>query len=255
MRENKLHTIWRAGDAAINGWLQIPSAFSAEVMAHQGWDSLTVDLQHGVIDYQAAVTLMQAISTTETVPLARVPWNQPGAIMKILDAGAYGVICPLVNTAADAEAFVGACRYPPRGYRSSGPIRGLLYGGADYLEHADETIITLAQIETAEALENLDQILATRRLDAVYIGPNDLGLSLGLGPGGMDSDWPALVEAIDAVLAAARAHGVRAGIHTNSPQYAKRMLDKGFQLVTIASDSRLLAAAASRAVAEVREAG
>ncbi len=255
MRENKLHTIWRAGDAAINGWLQIPSAFSAEVMAHQGWDSLTVDLQHGVIDYPAAVTLMQAISTTETVPLARVPWNQPGAIMKILDAGAYGVICPLVNTAADAEAFVGACRYPPAGYRSSGPLRGLLYGGADDLEHADETIITLAQIETAEALENLDPILATRGLDAVYIGPNDLGLSLGLGPGGMDSDWPALVEAIDAVLAAARAHGVRAGIHTNSPQYARRMLDKGFQLVTIGSDSRLLAAAASDAVAETRAAG
>ncbi len=146
-------------------------------------------------------------------------------------------------------------RYPPAGYRRSGPIRGLLYGGADYLEHADETIVTIAQIETAEALENLDQILATRRLDAVYIGPNDLGLSLGLGPGGMDSDWPALVEAIDAVLAAARAHGVEAGIHTNSPQYAIRMLDKGFQFVTIASDSRLLAAAASRAVAEVRAAG
>ncbi len=255
MRENKLHTIWRQGGAAINGWLQIPSAFSAEVMAHQGWDSLTVDLQHGVLDYQAAVTLMQAISTTEVVPLARVPWNDPAIIMKILDAGAYGVICPLVNTAADAEAFVGACRYPPRGYRSSGPIRGLLYGGADYLEHADETIVTLAQIETAEALENLDQILATRGLDAVYIGPNDLGLSLGLGPGGMDSDWPALVEAIDAVLAAARTHGVRAGIHTNSPQYAIRMLDKGFQFVTIASDSRLLTAAASRAVAEVRAAG
>ena len=251
MRENRLRSIWRAGETAINGWLQIPSAFSAELMAHQGWDSLTLDLQHGVLDYECAVSLLQAISTTEATPLARVPWKEPAMVMKMLDAGAYGVICPMVNNRADAEAFVGACRYPPQGYRSFGPTRAQLYGGADYQQYANEVVIAMALIETAEALENLDDILSTPGLDAVYIGPADLGLSLGLSPH-MDSEEPELVAAIDNILEAARGHGLVAGIHALAPDYARRMVDKGFSFVSIASDSRLLAAAARSAVSALR---
>jgi 4-hydroxy-2-oxoheptanedioate aldolase len=247
MRANRLKAIWQAGGVAVNGWLQIPSSFSAEIMAHQGWDSLTVDLQHGVLDYQTAVTLLQAVSTTEAVPLARVPWNEPGIIMKMLDAGCYGIICPMINSRADAETFVGACRYPPAGYRSSGPIRALLYGGADYYRHADETVLTIAQIETSEAVENLEDILSVPGLDAVYIGPADLGVTLGLAPQ-LDSEEPALLAAIDTILETAKVHGVYAGIHTLSPDYARRMADKGFQMVTVGSDGRLLAAAAGAAV-------
>src|SRR5688500_15797495 len=140
MRENRLRTLWKAGQPAVNGWLAIPNGFSAETMAHQGWDSLTIDLQHGVVDYQAMVQMLQAISTTETVPVVRVPWLEPGIIMKALDAGAYGVIVPIVNTAAEAEAAVSACRYPPRGIRSHGPIRAALYGGRDYIARADEEV-------------------------------------------------------------------------------------------------------------------
>jgi len=160
MRENPLRRIWAEGRAAVNGWLAIPSSFSAETMAHQGWDSLTVDMQHGVVDYQTAVTMLAAISTTDVTPLVRVPWLDPGIIMKMLDAGAYGVICPMVNTVADAETLVGACRYPPAGRRSFGPIRALLYAGADYPKHANETVIAFAMIETQEALDNLDQQIA-----------------------------------------------------------------------------------------------
>src|SRR5271167_1423099 len=139
MRENRIRTIWKAGGAVVNGWLAIPTAFSAETMAHQGWDSLTIDMQHGVVDYQAAVNMLTAISTTSTVPVVRVPWLEPGILMKTLDAGAYAVICPMVNTRADAEMLVAATHYPPHGTRSFGQARAQLYGGPDYLEHANET--------------------------------------------------------------------------------------------------------------------
>ena len=153
MRANKLKRIFSEGKAVVNGWLQIPSSFSAEVMAHQGWDSLTIDMQHGAIDYPNALQMLQAISTTDVVPMARVNWNEPGQIMKILDAGSYGVICPMVSNRQQAEKFVQACMYPPKGYRSFGPLRGLIYGGSDYGKHANNEILKLAMIETKEALE------------------------------------------------------------------------------------------------------
>src|SRR3954467_9765590 len=120
MRENRIRTLWAAGKAAVNGWLAIPSVFSAETMAHAGWDALTIDMQHGVVDYGAAVSMLTAISTTAVAPVVRVPWLDPGIIMKMLDAGAYGIICPMVNTRADAERFVSAMCYPPRAAAASG---------------------------------------------------------------------------------------------------------------------------------------
>src|SRR5207249_1082083 len=155
MRENRLKRMWEAGRSAVGGWLTVPSSFSAELMAQAGFDWLCVDMQHGVIDYQVAVTMLQAISTTETVPIVRVLWNEPGMIMKALDAGAYGVVVPIVNTAAEAEVAVSACRYPPRGIRSHGPIRAALYGGRDYLARADEEVLCIVQVETKESVENL----------------------------------------------------------------------------------------------------
>ncbi len=253
MRPNMLHTRWTAGQPIINGWLAIPSGFSAEVMAHCGWDSLTIDIQHGLVDYQTAAAMMQAISTTDVTPLVRVPWNDPAIIMKCLDAGAYGVICPMVNNAEEARRFVGACRYPPApgGYRSLGPIRAQIYGGPDYIDHANETVVTLAMIETRDGVKNLDEILAVEGLDGVYIGPADLGQSLGF-KGQMDPTEPKVVEAMEHVLARCKAMGKRCGSHTGSTAYAKALLGKGFDLVTLMSDNRLLAAAASAVVREMK---
>ena len=183
MRENKLKKIFKEGKVVVNGWLQIPSSFSAEVMANQGWDSLTIDMQHGAIDYPNALQMLQAISTTDVVPMARVNWNEPGQIMKILDAGSYGVICPMVSNRQQAEKFVQACMYPPKGYRSFGPLRGLIYGGSDYGKHANNEILKLAMIETKEALDNLDNIMSTPGVDGIYIGPADLSLAVGEEPG------------------------------------------------------------------------
>ncbi|MDJ0610769.1 MAG: aldolase/citrate lyase family protein [Kiloniellales bacterium] len=253
MRPNRVREIWARGGAVINGWLAIPSSLSAETMAHQGWDSLTVDQQHGMVDFPNALAMLQAVSTTETVPMTRVPWLDPGYIMKMLDAGAYGVICPMINNREQAETLVGACRYAPAGFRSVGPVRGLMYGGPDYLAEANDTVLAIAMIETQEALENLDAIMTVPGLDGIYIGPSDLGLSLGRVAKPDQTD-PEVVAAIEAILAAAKRHGVTPGIHCGSPAYAKKMIDLGFQLVTIMSDNLLMAAAAKGAVTELRAA-
>jgi 4-hydroxy-2-oxoheptanedioate aldolase len=253
MRANRLRTIWQSGAAVVNGWLAIPSSFSAETMAHQGWDSLTIDLQHGVVDYQAMIPMLQAISTTDTVPVVRVPWLEPSILMKALDAGAYGVICPMVNTREDAQKLVAYTHYAPRGTRSFGPVRALLYGGADYPQHANDTIVTFAMIETAAALDNLDDILSVEGLDAIYIGPSDLSIALGCTPTFDDLD-PKAAQAVEHILARAKAHGVVAGIHNGSPEAALKRIAKGFQFVTISSDARLISAGAQAVLAKMRAA-
>jgi 4-hydroxy-2-oxoheptanedioate aldolase len=252
MRENTLKTIWARGGSVVNGWLSIPSAFSAEIMAHQGFDSLTIDMQHGVVDYQTAVTMLQAISTTATIPLARVPWNDPALLMKILDAGVYGVICPMINSREEAEAMVGACKYPPQGYRSWGPIRAMIYGGADYGAHANDDVLVIPMIETVEALEHLDDILSVPGVDAIYVGPSDLSLALGCTPR-LDQTDPPVVEAQQKIVEACKRHGVVAGIHNNTPEYALQMSAAGYQFLTLASESRFLAAKASEVVAAMRK--
>lgn len=252
MRANRLRQIWASGGAAVNGWLAVPSGFSAETMAHQGWDSLTVDIQHGVVDYQSAVTMLTAISSTDTVPMARVPWLDPADLMKVLDAGAYAVICPMINTRDDAERLVAYTHYPPAGSRSFGPIRGLLYGGADYPAHANDTIVVFAMIETRQGLDNLDDILATPGLDAVYVGPSDLSLALGCAPTFDDVDPPA-AEAIEMIVAKAKEHGKVAGIHNGTPGAALKRITMGYQFVTISSDARLMASGSQQVLSAMRD--
>src|SRR4029077_16187356 len=149
MRANRLREIWAAGKPAIGGWCNMPGGFSAELMAAQGWDAVTLHTPPGLNGYSEMLAMLQAISTTDATPLVRVSWNQPGEIMRALDAGAYGIICPMVNDAAECAAFVQACRYPPQGFRSSGPIRAAVYAGADYHAHANDQMLALAMIETA----------------------------------------------------------------------------------------------------------
>lgn len=252
MRANNLKTIWARGGAVINGWCGIPSPIAAENMAQAGWDSLTVDLQHGHIDYQTAVGMLQAISTTSITPLVRAPWNEPGIIMKLLDAGAYGVVCPMINTRADCEAFVGACRYPPKGYRSYGPVRASWYGGGNHLREADDTLVTLAMIETRQAIENLDEILSVPGLDAAYIGPSDLSITYGVDPNGGVPKDPVVLDAVRKVLEASKRHNVVPCIHCGSTAMAKEMIAMGFRLVTVLYDNYFLYKAASDAVKDVR---
>ena len=252
MRQNKIKKTFKEGKAVINGWLQIPSSFSAEIMANQGWDSLTVDMQHGVIDYPNALQMLQAISTTETVPLARVNWNDPGQIMKILDAGCYGVICPMISNRKEAEKFIQACMYPPKGYRSFGPIRGLIYGGGDYGEHANDEILKIAMIETKESLDKLDEIMSTPDLNGIYIGPADLSLAIGQKPAFDNAEGTPTYNEIVNILNHAKKNNIFAGIHNATPEYAQKMIDLGFQLVTIGSDQRYMSAGAKSAISKLK---
>ncbi len=252
MRKNKLKEIFKSGKAAVNGWLQIPNSFTAELMANQNWDSLTLDMQHGMIDYHNALNMLQAISTTEVTPLARVNWNEPGQIMKILDAGCYGIICPMVSNRKEAENFVQACLYPSRGYRSFGPVRGLLYGGSDYAKHSDNEILKLAMIETKEALEKLEEILDTPNLDGIYIGPADLSLSLGEEPGFDKPENTKVFKEINRILESAKKRNLIAGIHNGSVEYAQKMITKGFNLVTIGADQRFMSSGAKAVIEKIK---
>ncbi len=251
MAGNALKERWKAGKAAVNGWLSIPSGFAAEVMGRCGWDSLTVDMQHGVQDYMSMVHCFQALNRLPVTLMARVPWNEPGIIGKALDGGAYGIICPMVNTPEQAEALVTACRYPPLGERSNGPIRVGAYGAAgDYQKTANDDVLVIPMIETKRAVANIDAILDVPGIDAIYVGPADLAFSLGLTPK-LDSEEPQQLGIYETLIAACRRRGIQAGIHCGAPAYAARMIEMGFRLTTIASDSGLLAKAGTEAVAGV----
>jgi len=236
---NAIKDAIRSGKKIVNGWLAIPSFFSAEVMAQAGWDAITVDMQHGVQDYLSAIQCFQAVQCHGITPMVRVPWNEPGIIGKVLDAGAKGVICPMVNTPEEARAMVAACRYPPHGTRSFGPIRSGMYGAPADTAAVNADILVIPMIETKTAIDNLEAILDVPGVDGIYIGPSDLGLSIGLVPK-LDREEPEVLKLYERFLSETKKRGQFAGLHNGNGAYAKRLLDMGFSLATIANDSGLL---------------
>ena len=248
MRKNLVKQKWARGEIAYGAWLTIPSAYSAEVIAHVGYDWVCVDLQHGHIDYQVALSMLVAISTTDTMPFVRVPWNEPGIIGKVLDAGAMGVIIPMTNTVEETRAAVAACRYPPQGARSYGPGRAALYAGANYFDHANEEIAVIPMIETKEALADIDNILAVPGIDAVFFGPSDMSISLGLPPR-VENDGP-WEDARLRIAAACQAHNVVAGVYANADLAAKHAA-AGYRMIMITSEVTVMATAATHDLASV----
>jgi 4-hydroxy-2-oxoheptanedioate aldolase len=255
MNKNKLKEIWAEGRPSINGWLSIGNAFTAEIMAAQGYDSVSIDIQHGALDYSSVLPMFQAMRASGVVPMARVPWLEPGIIMKVLDAGAYGVICPMVNTAAQAAEFVSYLRYPPHGQRSFGPTRVSFAAGANYAGEANKEILAFAMVETKQAMENLDAIAATPGLDGIYVGPADLTFSLTDGRlmPAFDREEPEMIEALQRIVAAGKKNKICAALHCGTPEYAARAIQWGFDMTTVSGDSRLLAAAAAASVAMFRD--
>jgi len=245
---NGVKAAWAAGKPVVNGWLAIPSGFTAEVMAQAGWDSLTVDIQHGVQDYMSMVACFQGMQPLRIGPKLRVPWNEPGIIGKCLDGGAKGVICPMVNTEKEARDLVAFCRYPPHGTRSFGPIRSGIYGAAADTKAANEDVLVIPMIETKTALDNLEAIVAVPGVDGIYIGPSDLSLSLGMAPL-QDRQEPEFLAVLDRIRNTAQKAGVKVGIHTMTGAYSKQMFERGFNLATIMNDSGLMLTAARAQVA------
>jgi len=253
--KNKLKALWAEGRPTLNGWLSIGNPFTAEIMAAQGYDSICIDVQHGALDYNSALPMLQAMRASGVVPLARVPWLEPGIVMKVVDAGAYGVICPMVNTAQQAAEFVSYLRYPPLGQRSFGPTRANFSAGANYAAEANGEILAFAMVETAEAMSNLDAIAATPGLDGIYVGPADLTFSLAQGrlAPAFDREEPEMIDALKKIIAACKKNGIRCALHCGTPEYAARAIAWGFDMTTVSGDARLLAAAAQASVSRFRE--
>jgi 4-hydroxy-2-oxoheptanedioate aldolase len=236
-----------AGTGTIGGWCAIPSVFSAELMGRCGFDWVCIDTQHGLIGYDQLTGMIQGLSITGTPVVVRVPWNQPDHIMKALDAGAQGVIVPMVNSGEDARRAVEAVRYPPEGSRSWGPIRASLDVPGYAPELANARTILVPMIETREGVENMDDILSTPGVDAAYIGPSDLALAHGMTPT-LNATEPAHLELIESILHACQRHGVIPGIHTDGIDNTLRWREMGFRMMTLASDAVLMRQAASAGV-------
>lgn len=251
MKPHRLRELFAARTTAFGGWMAINSPYAAEVMGHAGFDAVVVDLQHGPLYLDAAVPMLQALSSTGATPMARCASNDFGEINKLLDCGAYGIICPMIDDADDAREFVAACRYPPAGRRSFGPTRGFLYGGPDYFEHANDTLVTYAMVETPEGLRNLEAICAVPGLDGIFVGPSDLSLALGVPP---SPKWrqPPLSDALSRILAATRAAGKMAGIFCVSREFAVDAKKLGFDFVVLANDAAMLRGAAVEWLGAVR---
>jgi 4-hydroxy-2-oxoheptanedioate aldolase len=237
----------------LNAWLVLGSPAVAEIVSRQPWDSVTIDMQHGLSDFETTVAMLRAMNGSDVTPMVRVPWLEPGVIMRILDAGALGIICPMINTRAQCEQFVASCRYAPQGARSFGPTRAPIVHGSDYWKNANQQVLSFAMIETEQAVNDVDAILSVPGLDGAYIGPSDLALTLGLDPTG-DLEHPKLLATIDRIRVAADRLGKFTIMHCSPIDYALRMAKGGFSMRTVSNDGRLLSLAAAELFRQVKAA-
>ncbi|MFQ5874473.1 MAG: HpcH/HpaI aldolase/citrate lyase family protein [Dehalococcoidia bacterium] len=253
MRKNKIKAMWREGKPAVICWVGIADTYVAETLAHAGFDALVLDMQHGMgIGPDRAAQWLQTVSTTDTVPMVRVPWNEPVYPQWVLDAGAYGVVVPLVNNKEEAAKAGMSCRYPPIGFRSIGPNRANYYAGSDYTQHANDEIVCLVMVESIDTIPNLEEMAQAPGIDGFYIGPADLALSMGVPPTDYrKSDEHA--KACQNVLDVAKAHNLVAGVHCRSPEEALDRFRQGFMMCPAAADAALLATSARAAVEKVRK--
>lgn len=250
MKENTVKEKLAAGQPAVGTWLSLCSPIAAEYMAHLGWDWLVVDTEHSPIGFETTVQCFQAIATTPTIPMARVAWNDAALIKRLLDAGALGLVVPMVNTVAQAEQAVAAMKYPPRGVRSLGGGRCMVYGD-DYFSWANDQVACIVQIEHIEAVRNAEAILSVEGVDACFIGPNDLAGSMGIKPDMSVSD-PRHEEAIQEVLRAAKKVGTPAGIHVPDAEHVSRRIEQGFQFIAITNDAGFMRTGARQAMSAIR---
>jgi len=238
---------WQSGSSTLGFWVTSPNPVALESLGDCELDYICLDLQHGLLDYGDAVSSLQALQRSDAIPIARAPWNEPGIIGKLLDAGAMGVIVPMVNSGAQARQAVASCRYAPEGSRSYGPARAAPALGGNYFEESNEEVACIPMVETVEALHNLDEIVSTPGVDAIYVGPADLSISLGLAPGSDNPD-DQFQDALASIVEACQRHGVTPGIHT-SEELVQTRLEQGFKMITVTSDLLALRAGVERALA------
>jgi len=246
MNQNKVKARLKAGEAVVGSWLAIPSAVSARFMAQLGFDYLCVDMEHQPISIETASAMFTAIAANGMTPLARIPWNTAENIKRVLDCGAHGIVVPMVNTRAEAEAAVAAAKYPPTGIRSVGGVLHAMNFGTDaatYYSRANDEILVVVQAESPQGVANADEILSVPGVDAVFIGPNDLLSMMGQTPK-MENDSREFVDALAHIVKTANKYGVAPGIHTANHEACNRRMGEGFRFMAIASDARFVVAGA-----------
>jgi len=250
LKKNRVKELWREDKAAVGTWLSLGSPIVAEIIANMDFDWVVIDTEHASIDIGTTQSIIQAMLATNTVPIVRVPWNDPALIKRALDAGAYGLVIPMVNSKEEAIRAVQASRYPPVGIRSYGGPRARLYGGTEYFEHANEEIAIIIQIEHIDAVSHIDEILSVEGIDAFFIGPADLAASMGLQVG-LDNNDPRHIEAVNTVLASGKAHHIPGGILVGSPEAANQRIAQGFLFIGVSSDEGFLRSATSATLSKI----
>ena len=246
MRANHAKRRLAAGEPSIGTWLALPTPEGTEYISRLGFDWLVVDTEHNPIDIRTLAQMFMAMAGSSTAPMVRIPWNTPENFKRVLDAGAWGVVVPMVNSRSEAEQAVASVRYPPEGNRSLGGGRhalGFDTTAEEYYRHAKDELLLVVQIEHARGVEHADDILSVPGVDACFIGPNDMATSMGLGLGvPLESDNPRLVEAIDHVRQCCSRHGVAPGIHCSNATGVKQRIAEGFLFCAMASELRYMLA-------------
>jgi 4-hydroxy-2-oxoheptanedioate aldolase len=247
-----LRALWDRGEAMVGPWCALPCAAAVETLGLAGFDWLIVDTQHGLIGYEDLPVLLPAASNAGVPVIVRASWNEPSAIMKALDVGAEGVIVPMVSSPDDARRAVAACRFPPAGIRSWGPTRHVMHAPGYSPAAADRNTICVVMVETVEAVERIEEILAVPGIDAVFVGPSDLAVSMGLAPTGRPTE-AGHVRLIETVLTACLKHGVVAGIACGDAAWTRRWRDAGFRMLAVPSDIDMLRSRAKLLLQEIRD--
>jgi 4-hydroxy-2-oxoheptanedioate aldolase len=250
MRANAVKRALKAGQPSVGTWLSLGSITAARFLARAGFAWLNVDIEHSLVDWETATHIFAAVADAGCTALARIPANRHDHIKRVLDNGAMGVVVPMVNSRAEAEAAVAACLYPPRGNRSvGGSVHALNFGTTanDYFAHADEELLIVLQCEHIQSVENADSIFATPGVDAIFVGPNDLAASMR-GKDGKPPGGEAMTQAIKHVLATCKKHGVAPGIHVYSAEEAKARIAEGWQFIAVQSELKMMLDGAARIV-------
>ncbi len=253
MRDNWVRHKLNAGEATIGALMGLGSPNVAELLAHSGYDWLAVETEHNALDYAEVEHMLMAMNGTETIPIVRLPSDDPLGIQRALDIGAMGVLVPMIRTAEQARAIVSATRYPPHGTRGFGPMRASHYAMdyEDYLTRSNDHILVALMLETAEAMDNLEEITEVPGVDALYMGLWDLSLSYGLNP--LRMPFPELEAAIERALDIGRRNNVAIGIGTGTPADLRQRLEQGFRFLVYGTDYLMLSGAAGQGIAEFRK--
>ncbi len=243
---------WKAGEVTLGAWCMMPGPLGVETISQFDFDWVLIDMQHGCMDYETAVEMIRAADISSVCPVVRVPWNEAGIIGRVLDAGALGLIVPMIETREDAQRAVKSALYPPEGQRSFGPIRVGTRDGRDYFTHANGRVAVIPMIETANALAEIESIVSLPGVDGVFLGPFDLSLALGLRPGDNDGE-PAFDNAVEKITSACRRAGKCAAVLSNE-NVAPLRVKQGFQMVSVTTDIQALATASASSLSKVRAA-